>query len=79
VIDLNPADTRPSGAVGDPERVYWKVGTGLPEMGSCVGYDLTWFDADDAVVSQRLLDAAPKTPITEAEYDVLIAQWEGAP
>lgn len=75
MIDLRPPDPRPSGAVGDPERAYWKVGSGLPGDGGMVGYDLTWLDADANVVSQRITDAAPKDPITEAEYDALIAQW----
>ena len=74
MIDLRPPDPIPSAGV-TAERDYFKVGTGLPESDGQVGYDLTWLDADGNIVSQRLTNASPKTPITEAEYDVLIAQW----
>lgn len=75
MINLRPPDPVPSGAVSPPDRQYWMVGTGLPDSGGQVGYDLTWFDAAGNVVGARLIDAAPKDPITEAQYNALIAQW----
>ena len=75
MIDLYPPDPVPSNGV-TAERAYWKVGTGLPDSDGQVGYDLTWLDANGAIVSQRLTDTSPRVTITEAEYDVLIAAWK---
>lgn len=70
------ADLPPPGAVGPPQRDYWKVGDGLPASGGQIGYDLRWLDAEANVIGERTVQADPKTPITEAEYDTLLLAWE---
>jgi len=73
-INLNNPDPPPSGAV-TATRDYWKVGDGLPDSGGQVGYTLDWLDAVGAQIGCRKVDVVGSVPITEAEYDLLIAGW----